>query len=92
MASLNRIVLLDRGGEELFSGRSMLSSRPPKPDHPPTSEDPATLPYPAASESDEPCPETLRSSIFVRAHQDSGFHATASREIEVTIANDDRAA
>lgn len=92
MASLNQIILVDSGGEELFSGRSMLSTRPPKLDDPPTSQDPATLPNPQASEHDEPCPETLRSSIFPRTREDSGFHATGSREIEVTIAGDHRAA
>ncbi len=60
MASLNRIVLVDTLGDELFSGSSMLSEPPHEKD-------------------EEPCPETLRSSVFVRVHD------TVEPEIEVTI-------
>jgi hypothetical protein len=96
MASLNRIVLLDRGGDELFSGQSMLSTPPPIPDDPPVSSEPETLPRSPAlggdvdDEHDEPCPETLRSSVFVRVREAS--FVARSEIVEVTIANDHRAA
>ncbi len=100
MANLNRIVLLDTGGEELFSGQSMLSSPPPpKPrkDDAPISVEPETLPEPKNSggcgdhhdHDDEPCPETLRSSVFARAREAS---FVARTETEVTLESDHRAA
>lgn len=73
MSMTNRIVLLNRRGEELFSGDSLLSEPPP----PPTLE--RVEPCLAAGEStnnsadesdeDEPIPETLRSSVLIRAHE-----------------------
>lgn len=64
MASLKQIVLVDTFGEELFSGKSLFSDPPPEND----------------VEDIEACPETLRSSVFVRAYDHIVEH-----KIEVTI-------
>lgn len=69
MASLNRIVLIDSAGGELFSGNSLLSE-------------------PGTTDDEEPCPETLRSSVFVRIDDDMNA-LDADADIEVTFAEDD---
>jgi len=61
MASLHRIALFDSLGDELFSGKSLLSE-PPMPKV--IVEDQTQL----EMDDEEPCPETLRSSVFVRVH------------------------
>ena len=79
MASLQRIVLFDSfSGDELFSGRSMLSSQPPQPQFEVTSSSEEEIEI-------EPCPETLRSSVFVRVHDDLPASMDESGEIEVTF-------
>ncbi len=86
MASLNRIVLVDHSGDEIFSGKSLLSSYPP----PPAADAPGApaeaTPQARTRSDDDCCPETLRSGVTMRP-------LTSSRpEIEVTIAGDPRAA
>lgn len=71
MSTTNRIVLLTPQGQELFSGDSLLSEPPPPP--PPC--EALAAPMPALSlegdhdegDHDEPIPETLRSSVLLRA-------------------------
>src|SRR5262245_61376691 len=83
MASLQRIVLFDSFGDELFSGRSIMSSRPPQPQFEVSSTDGDD-----GEEEIEPCPETLRSSVFVRLHDDSPPRsADESGEIEVVFSD-----
>lgn len=68
MASLNRIIiLLDGHGEELFSGESMLSSPPPELDD-----------RAQGADDDEPCPETLRSSVLVLVPDADARHRGAA--------------
>ena len=95
MSTTNRIVLLDRAGEELFSGDSLLSEPPPPPTVPREREElsapslhtaPGHEPALADTDDDEPIPETLRSSVLVRVHE------PVSRPIIVEDAEDYRAA
>jgi hypothetical protein len=65
MSTMNRIVLLNCQGEELFSGDSLLSEPPPPPTLP--REELAT--EETSSSDEEPIPETLRSSVLLRAHE-----------------------
>jgi hypothetical protein len=65
MSTANRIVLLNRTGEELFSGESVFSE-------PPVAR-PASAPLALASDErerpgddEEPIPPTLRSGVFAR--------------------------
>jgi hypothetical protein len=82
MTTTPRIVLVGTLGEELFSGKSVLSSAPP----PPTPSNTDLVETPEARtlnlvlDEEEPCPETLRSSVFTRV--DRGSHV--ERTIEVT--------
>jgi hypothetical protein len=64
MATLNRIVLLDTTGDELFSGSSVLAACTPR-DVAPQAADPVRE---EGDDDEESCPETLRSSVFARAH------------------------
>ncbi|MBX3206560.1 MAG: hypothetical protein KF764_15920 [Labilithrix sp.] len=79
MSTPNRIVLLDSKGAELFSGGSLLSEPPPPPtlrreelavgaprDVYTASEEETPVEH---DEADEPLPETLRSSVLVRARE-----------------------
>jgi hypothetical protein len=68
MANLNRIVLVDPSGGELFSGESVLSVPTSAVDDPTADRRPAEQKDEDEGEQDdeEKCPETLRSSVFVR--------------------------
>jgi hypothetical protein len=70
MSTTNRIVLLNRRGEELFSGDSMLTELPPPPTLP-RGEEPLVAPAPIeeADADEEPIPATLRSSVLLLAHE-----------------------
>ena len=81
MSTTNRIVLLSSEGDELFSGSSLLVE-PAPPTLPavaplaPRSQVVETVEERAVEAEhldeepeDEPVPETLRSSVFVRAHE-----------------------
>ena len=75
MSTVNRIVLLDRKGEELFSGDSLLSEPPrdePVVDRPEGARD--EPPYESNHDDDddddeEQIPATLRSSVMLRARE-----------------------
>jgi hypothetical protein len=93
----HRIVLVNRSGDELFWGSSVLAlegrATPSNVDEL-DEEEPATVPVleeesaAAAKDDDEPCPATLRSSVFVRVQGSERDEPTSSREriIEVTLA------
>lgn len=71
MATTNRIVLLNRTGEELFSGASLFSE--PLAPMACASEERPVAPNsetrPPEEEDEEPIPATLRSSVLLRAHE-----------------------
>ncbi|HVH47482.1 MAG TPA: hypothetical protein VM925_34340 [Labilithrix sp.] len=83
MSTINRIVLCDSRGEELFSGSSLLSDPPP----PPTlrlgeiERETCDTPEQQTDDEDEPIPETLRSSVHARIGE------PVSRPIVVEEAN-----
>ncbi len=84
MSTTNRIVLLSSQGDELFSGSSLLVE-PAPPTLPavaplaprgavetqlaPAEEEEPPMYHAGEDLDDEPVPETLRSSVFVRAHE-----------------------
>lgn len=94
MSTTNRNALLSSEGDELLSGSRLLEDAPP-----PTL--PAVAPLAPRrlaeiepvedvedeqEQDDEPVPETLRSSVFVRAHE------PVSRPIVIEMDEDHRAA
>lgn len=95
----HRIVLVNRSGDELFWGSSVLklnldgggapSNLEADIDIEEDEEDPPTVPpfdeRDVASGEEEPCPATLRSSVFVRAQRDEPA-SSRERVIEVTLA------
>jgi hypothetical protein len=90
--STPRIVLVDTLGDELFSGRSLLSTKPPPPHAIGIGDDGAGRANELRERSEEDlteeCPETLRSSVFVRVERASRIERT----IEVTEADSQEAA
>ena len=68
----NRIVLVNRSGDELFWGNSVLSGVATTASNEDIADDPDA----------ESCPPTLRSSVFVR----TGEPAEPIAELEVTMA------
>ena len=77
MTTTNRILLLDPWGDDLLSGDRLLSE--PVPAFPPPLErdeqavrveaEPPTATITLEEEEEEPIPETLRSSVLVRARE-----------------------
>lgn len=78
MASLQRIVLLDMFGDEIFSGRSISNATEPP------------MPKVELEQPDEiePCPETLRSSVFVRIHDGFVVDSDDDGAIDVLFGSD----
>jgi hypothetical protein len=83
----HRIVLVNRSGDELFWGSSVLDAGTPSNGDDVDAEPPSVPPFDGSAD-EEPCPATLRSSVFVRAEANPGDEPASSRDriIEVTMA------